>query len=162
MTARNRVASRAEQIYTFLRDHQETPYRLPDLLAELGMRDGTTTRSAIKHARLLAEADGLCFPVAVPANGWVYVVTTDPIAVLDPTLHLARIEQGVRTTKERHEDFIRPRLKQMPLSERRVAAAWMNFEDQMRQAQAGAAELTRAMVDMRKDARVEAAAAVDE
>src|SRR5690606_19041985 len=100
---RTTVDDRAEQIFSFLRRNLNQPYRLPDLLRALRLQDSRKTRRAIKRARDLAEAAGLFFPVPCPANGHTYIVTDDPLTVLDPAIHLARIEAGVRATKEVHQ-----------------------------------------------------------
>jgi hypothetical protein len=151
--SRNRVAERGEQIYAYLKTRQGKSYRRHELLRELRIEDGSTTEAAFRHARDLAEADGLLFPVPCPQNGFTYTVTADPTAALDPALFLARTEQGVRVTTEIHEDFMRSRFRAMDAATRRAAKAWLDFEDVMRKAQEGAAALTKAMVAMRRDGR---------
>jgi DNA-binding response OmpR family regulator len=157
MSRRVTVEDRAEQIFSFLRTNLNKPYRLPELLAALRLHDSDKTRRAIRRARGLAEAAGLFLPVACPANGQTYIVTTDPVTVLDPAIHLARIEAGTRATKETHQEFMRSRLRQMDPGTRQVTKAWLSFEERVRAVNEGAAELTQAMVAIRREGRQEQA-----
>lgn len=151
----SRVDERAEAIYAFLKQHLNKPYLIGDLCRALRLQNSETTHRAVNRARVFAEADGLSLPIACPANGFTYMLTDSPVSVVDPALHLTRVEQGVRVTKEVHQDFIKSRLKQLDPKDRPAVKAWLAVEDGMRQVAAGAAALTKALVSMRKDERDE-------
>lgn len=111
--ARTRVEDRADLIYAHLKAHLNKPFTIGALMAATGLTDSSTTRSAIKRARALAETDGLCFPVACYDNGNTYTVTDDPTAVVDPSLHLGKIAVGVGVRKDVHDRFIRSRMSHL-------------------------------------------------
>lgn len=141
MHARNRVEDRAQRIFAFLRDCGRS-YDLPGLCRVLKINDGATTRSAIRRARDLATAAGLHFPPAVPANGFQYMVTNLPGDALDPALHMARTEAGVRARKQNGIEFMRRRMRDVPAEYRPVARAFVNIE----------LKTERALAELRKEA----------
>jgi hypothetical protein len=157
--SRNRVAERAEQIYSYLKADLNRPHLIGDILHKLKIKDGATTRAAIKRARELATADGLHFPTACPANNFSYTVTNDPSAAFDPVLHLARLAQGVQATKKVGVDFMDEHVREMQPSDRAMAKGYLAFEktieDAVSTVQAAAAELTKATVSARREMRSE-------
>lgn len=130
MTSRNRVDNRAHLIYDFLALHLGDGFTMPDLCAELGITDGSTTRAAIRRARDLATEAGLHFPPAIAANDFTYRVTRLAEDALDPALQMARIERGVRLRKEDGYEFIRRERRSMPAEMRPVADLLLTVHDQ--------------------------------
>lgn len=131
------------------------PFRISELCQALKVANNDTTHRAIRRARELAEADGLHFPVACPANDFSYTVTDDPAAAFDPVLHLARIAQGVEATKQVGVEFMEGHVKRLePL-----AAAYLALEQEMARvadAQRVAMErMTKTFIDIRRTGRVE-------
>jgi len=145
MHARNRVENRAQRIFVFLRDGFPEQYTIDELCQALDINDGATTRTAITRARDLATAQGLHFPPAVPANGFTYKVTKLPGDALDPALHMARIEAGIRARKEDGVEYMRRRLRDVSPELRPVARAFVNIE---RKTERALAELRREADDM--------------
>lgn len=145
MHSRNRVEQRAEAIFTYLRRHMGEGLTIAELCTLLRINDGATTRRAINRARDLATAEGLHFPPAVPANGLRYMVTNLAVDALDPSLHMARIEAGVRARKQNGVEFMRRRLRDVPAEYRPVARAFVNIELKTERA---LAELRREADDM--------------
>jgi hypothetical protein len=145
MHARNRVEDRAQRIFAYLRKHLGQRFTIDQLCRALGLQDGATTRAAIRRARDLATEAGLHFPPAVPHTGFTYVVTNLPGDALDPALHMARIEAGVRLRKEDGIEYMRRRLRDVPADLRPVARAFVNIE---RKTERALAELRREADDM--------------
>lgn len=157
MNARNRVQIRAEAIYDYLLSLNGDGVTLPDMCTALGFEGGSTTRTAISRARDMATAEGLHFPPAVPANGMTYRVTSLPGDALDPTLHMARIEDGVRRRKDDGMDFMRRLEKELPPDLRPIAKAFLAINDKTTEAIAGirraADEMAIELVKLRRHDR---------
>lgn len=151
--SRSRVEQRARRVYEHLKGNRNKPYRLPDLLAALNLQDSRTTRAAIRRAREYAAEDGLCFPVACPANGHTYCVTDDPSAVVDPSMHLGRIGLGIGVRKDVHDDFIRSRSAQLTPVERSMVHSLEKYEAAQRASREAYSDITKAMVAMRREQR---------
>lgn len=158
--SRERVQVRAERIYLHLREHLNQPFRIADLCKALAITNNATTQRAIRRAREMAEAEGLHFPVACPANDFSYTVTDDPAAAFDPVLHLARIAQGVEATKQVGVDFMQQHKKELDPA----ASAYLAFEEEVRDAlnrvAGSAAHITKVLVDARRRERSETTPAV--
>lgn len=152
---RSRVDDRAHVIYAFLKEdgNFKKPFRGTNLLRCVGLEDNATNRAALKRLKYMAEVENLCCPYPVAANGYTYTLTDDPTAAFDPALHLARGQAGLEVPKVVYEDFLKSRLSKLPKDEREVAKAWMDFEDKVRAVNAGAADLTKVIVAMRRDMR---------
>lgn len=153
--SRNRVEERARAIYDHLRADLNTLYTLHDLLAAVDLRESATTRTAIGKARELAAEDGLCLPVACPANGYTYCVTDDPGAVVDPSMHLGRISIGVGVRKDVHDDFIRSRMSKLSPADRSMFHSLEKYEEAQRATREAYNEITKAMVAVRRERRDE-------
>lgn len=149
--SRSRVEERAQRIYTFLAAHLNTPYTIDALLRKTQLRDGSTTRAAIKRARELATEDGLCLPVACWDNGNTYCVTDVGAAAIDSTIHLGKIAQGVGVTKDVHDAFIRSRMSKMTSSERAMFNGMERLEAGQREQRAAYIELLKAMTAIRRE-----------
>ena len=128
MHARNRVDERAEAIFTYLHRHMGEGFTITELCAALRINQGETTRSAIRRARALATASGLHFPPAVPHTGFRDMITNLAVDALDPALHMARVEAGVRARKQDGIEYMRRRLRDVPAEYRPVARAFVNIE----------------------------------
>lgn len=153
---RGRVDDRARRIYEFLKANLNRPFLIGDLLAAVDLHDSQTTRAAIRRARGFAADDGLCFPVACPANGKTYCVTDEPSVVVDPALHLGAIAIGVGVRKDVHDEFMRERMSKLSPAERalvHVLEKWGATERAHRQVQG---EFLTAMVAMRHEGRRQA------
>jgi hypothetical protein len=131
---RNRVENRAQMIYAHLMLHRNQRFTMPQLCKALGIHDGSTTRTAIRRARGLATEAGYHFPPAVPANGCTYTVTDLPEKALDPSLHMARIETGVRARKENGIEFMRRERNKLPADLRPVVDMHLTIHDAAREA----------------------------
>ena len=153
--SRSRVDDRARAIYEFLSSNLNKPYALGDLLAAIGHRDSCTTRSAIRKARTLAEEDGVCFPIACPANGNTYCVTDNPAAVVDPSIHLGSIALGVGVRKDVHDEFIRSRMAQLDPVDRAMVHSLDRMGAAQRETRDAHREMMKAMVAMRRGRRDE-------
>jgi hypothetical protein len=151
--SRNRVEERAVAIYTYLRDHLNEPHDKPTLLKAVELRDSHTTTAAIKRAWDLAEADGLFFPVACPANGMTYCVTNDPSVVLDPALHLGSIATGVGVREDIHARFMQSRMSKMKPAERAIVNSMDKFEAAQREMRSAYADVLKAFVGSRRERR---------
>lgn len=112
--SRDRVENRAQLIYGYLVTHLGDGFTMPELCSALGITDGSTTRSAMRRARDLATEAGYHLPPAVPQNGMRYMVTNLPGDALDPSLHMARIEAGIRERKEDGIEFMRRERTKLP------------------------------------------------
>jgi hypothetical protein len=145
MTSRDRIEHRAEAIYTFLTLHLGHGYTIRELCDELDISPGTTTRTAITRARDLATEAGLHFPPAVPQNGFRYMVTGLAADAVDPTLHMTRIEAGVRRRKEDGIEFLRREGRYLPADLKPIASYMVTTFDTTRRA---LGELQRAADDM--------------
>jgi len=143
--SRNRVENRAHLIYDFLVKNLGKGYTITELCRALSLQPGSTTTAAIRRARELATEAGYHFPPAVPATGHVYMVTNLPGDALDPTLHMARIETGVRARKNDGIDYMRRRLRDVDPQDRPVARAFINIE---RKTEKALAELRKEAEDM--------------
>ena len=153
--SRDRVEERAQMIYVYLKARLNQPLTIGQLLQGTGLRDSATTRSGIRRARDHAERDGLCFPVACPANGFSYTVTDDPSAAFDPSLHLGRLAQGIGVRKDVHDDFIRARMSKLTQSERAMFHATEKYEQAQRASREAYQEITKALVGLRRESRSE-------
>jgi hypothetical protein len=145
MTSRDRIGQRAQAIYTFLNLHRGEGYTLPELCKELDITPASTTRAAITRARDLATEAGLHFPPAVPQNGHRYMVTELAADAVDPTLHMTRIEAGVRRRKEDGIEFLRRERRHLPPDLKPIATYMVKTYDTTRRA---IGELQRAADDM--------------
>jgi len=145
MTSRDRVEHRAQMIYTFLSLHLGTGYTIAELCKELDIEPGATTRSAITRARDLATEAGRHFPPAVPQNEHRYMVTELAIDAVDPTLHMSRIEAGIRRRKESGIEFLRREGRHLPPELKPISAYMVKTYDTTRRA---IGELQRAADDM--------------
>lgn len=152
---RSRVDDRAQLIYDFLKANLNTVYKIGDLLGALDLNDGTTTRTAIRRARGLAVEDGLCFPVACPANGFTYCVTDNPSAALDPAIHLGGIGLGVGVRKDVHDEFIRSRMAELTPSERSLVLSIDHMDAAQRESRKAQREVLKAIVGFRRGLRDE-------
>lgn len=132
--SRDRVENRAQMIYAHLMLHRNQPYTMPQLCKALGINGGSTTRAAIRRARDLATEAGYHFPPAVPANGQTYTVTDLAEKALDPSLHMARIETGVRERKENGIEFMRRERTKLPADLRPVVDMHLIIHDAAREA----------------------------
>jgi|SRR5262245_7914440 len=135
------VEERAELAYRHLRDHLGQRFTLAELCQATGLQPGAKTQAAIRAARDMATRDGLHFPPAIAATGYTYTVTDVAMDALDPSLHMRRIEAGVRARAEDGEEFMRREARQLPRELRSVLK-------QQRQARQGLAQAQRAMDDM--------------
>jgi hypothetical protein len=143
--SRHRVENRAHLIYDYLCQHLGEGFTIDELCHAVGINDGATTRSAIRRARDLATEAGLHFPPAVPTTGFTYLVTRLPGDALDPALHMARIETGVRIRKQDGTEYMRRHLRDVPPELRPIARAFVNIE---RKTERALAELRREADDM--------------
>ena len=132
MSSRDRVQNRAERIYGFLLANMGTGYTKADLCKELEIGPGSTTEAAIKRARDMATEAGYHFPPAVPAQGFKYMVTDLAADAIDPTIHMSRIEAGVRARKETGMEFLRRERRNLAPDERPIADMMLAFYDQTR------------------------------
>jgi hypothetical protein len=105
------VENRAQLIYGFLRGNMGVRFSKAEVLHATGLEPGTKSEAAMRRARDIATADGLHFPPAVPATGFGYMVTELADDAIEPTIHMAKIEAGVRARKEVGEEFIADRLR---------------------------------------------------
>lgn len=129
MASRERVQNRAELIFNFLAENINKGYTKPELLAELHLQAGSTTDAAIKRAREMAAEAGLHLPPAVPANEFRYMVTGLAENALDPTVHMGRIETGVRRRKESGIEFMRRERANLPPDLRPIVDMYITVED---------------------------------
>lgn len=154
---RSRVENRAQMVYDFLALHMGEGYTLQELCIELGIDAGSTTRAAIRRARDLAAEAGYHFPPAVPQNGQRYKVTNLPQDALDPSLHMARIETGVRERKEDGIEFMRRERSKLPVDLRPVVDMHLTVYDAARQAlgtiQQAADDMVVGLVKARRESR---------
>jgi len=132
--SRRRVENRAQMIYAHLLLHRNQPFTMPQLCKALGFQDGSTTRSAVRRARDLATEAGYHFPPSVAANRHTYTVTDLPEKALDPSLHMARIETGVRKRKENGIEFMRRERNKLPADLRPVVDMHLTVHDAAREA----------------------------
>lgn len=132
--SRTRVENRAQMIYNFLVLRIGEGFELNDLCQSLHIEPGSTTRNAIRRAREIATEAGYHFPPAVPQNGQKYMVTNLPQDALDPSLHMARIEMGVRERKEDGIEFMRRERSKLPPDLRPVVDMHLTVYDAARQA----------------------------
>ncbi len=157
MSTRNRVENRAQMIYDHLVTHMGQKFTMPDLCQSLGITDGATTRSAVRRARELSTGAGYHFPPAVPQNGMTYTVTDLPELALDPSLHMSRIESGVRARKEDGIEFMRRERHKLPLELRPVVDMHLTVHDAARQAlgtiQKAADDMVIGLVKARREGR---------
>lgn len=156
--SRSRVQERAEIIYSFLREHLNTPYTIDELLSALSLHDGSTTRAAIRAARDLAAEDGLCLPVACWENGRTYCVTDVGAAAIDPSIHLGKIALGVGVRKDVHDEFIRARMNKLTPADRAMFNSLEKFEAAQREQRAAYAEVLNAITAVRRSQREDGAA----
>lgn len=156
--SRNRIAERSEAIYAFLLERINEKFTIGDLIAELGLQDSRTTRKAIRRAADLAENDGMFLPIACPANGFTYCVTDDPENVVDPTIHLSSIANGVEMRKDSHADFLSSNSHELDPLTRELMKGMSEMEEASRKSRDAYAAMTRTMVAMRREARKEGAA----
>jgi hypothetical protein len=130
------VDGRAGAIYDYLRGRLNRGTTLAELLAATGLENSAKTRQAIRRAREMATADGLNFPPAVPATGYVYVVTDAAELALDPTLHTTKIEAGLHRLNTVQYAHLRQTVGTMagwPAAERQAAVDIIDaFEDRER------------------------------
>ena len=112
---------------------------------ELGIQDGSTTRSAIRRARDIASEAGYHFPPAVPQNDFSYQVTDLAEEALDPALHMARIERGVRRRKEDGIEFMRRERHSLPADLKPVVDMHLTVHDATKRA---LGEIQKAADDM--------------
>lgn len=147
------VEERGARLYEIMKAHLNKTYTLQKLLLLTGYENSAATHRAIKRARLLAEADGLFLPCACPATGWVYCVTDDPRSMIDPTIWIRRVAEGSSELAERHEDYTRSLLPKLPRADRAYMKAYLEMQENARELVRGAMALTKALVDMRRDAR---------
>lgn len=122
---------RATLIYAFLHQHLGQKFTLAELLARTSLQPGAKTTAAIRKARDRATAEGLHFPPAVPANGFTYTVTALAMDAVEPTVHMRKIEAGVRHRAEVGADFmaanraqLSPDMREALEAERAVRAAF--------------------------------------
>lgn len=148
--SRSRVADRAGKIYDFLKANINTLYTFDDLCRALGLQDGSTTRAAIRRARGLAEEDDLCFPVACWDNGLTYCVTDDPNAVVDSSLHLGSIANGVGVRKDIHDAFIASRMAKLAPTDRAIVHSIDRFEAAHREQRKAYTEIIKMAREMRR------------
>jgi hypothetical protein len=99
----NQKSTVADDLYRWLLDRIEEEFRWADIGAAFGW--AVSTKHAKRAARL-AEADGLCLVVPNQGNGWCVCLTADPSRVIDGSLFLGAIENGVRQRRVLHDDFI--------------------------------------------------------
>jgi hypothetical protein len=139
------VAARGEEIYEHLAARLGQRFTMAELCAALNLQPGAKTQAAIRAARDMATAAGLHFPPAVPQNGFTYAVTNLPGDALDPTLHMSRIEAGVRARADVGYEFMRRNLRQVPAELRPIARAALDVREAT---QTALAQTQRAMDDM--------------
>lgn len=155
--SRNRVENRAHMIYDHLVINMGRKFSMSDLCVSLGITDSATTRSAVRRARDLASESGLHFPPAVPQNGCTYTVTDLPELALDPSLHMARVESGVRARKEDGIEFMRRERHKLPSELRPVVDMHLTVHDAARQAlgtiQKAADDMVIGLVKARRETR---------
>lgn len=140
--SRDRVENRAHLIYDFLSKNLGVGFTITQLCQKLSLRPGSTTTAAIRRAREMATEAGFHFPPAVPATGQQYMVTKLPGDALDPSLHMARIEAGVRARKNDGVEFMRRRLREVDPQDRPIVRAYVNIEQ----------KTERALAELRKEA----------
>lgn len=155
--SRNRVDNRAHLIYNHLVLHIGESFTMPSLCKALRIKDGSTTRAAVNRARDLATEAGYHFPPAVPANGFRYMVTDLPAEALDPSLHMARIESGVRKRKEDGIEFMRRERNKLPGDLRPIVDMHLTIYDTAKQAlstiQKAADDMVVKLVKARRESR---------
>lgn len=144
---------RANNMYTFLVAHKGQGYTMAQLCKKLGIKDGVTTRRAMQLVRERAEREGLICPVAVPATGWVYMITDDPRDVLDPRLHLTAIRMGVARTERKHAEFIADRKSRLTKNERVLTESLDKFSEAVNVLNDEAGKVVAATIASRRDAR---------
>lgn len=158
---RSRVEDRAHIVLDFLCEHLNERFTYPSLLAVLDLPNSGTTRSAIKRMRDLAEDRGLFSPPAVPANGFTYTVSDQPINALDPALHMGRIESGVGRRRRKLARVLRDGRDRIPAGEQPQADMFMRVEnfraDMDEKLQALVDDLNSDLISARRKARAEGA-----
>lgn len=147
-----RVEDRARQIYAYLTTPMNTPHRLADMCADLGIDPNATTRRAIRKAAEYAAEDGLCLPCAEPREGGpVYVVTDEAAAALDSTFWLAKIAVGVGVISDKQADWMQStRLRGMSEADRAMFEAMEAMREQDRAHNASKAATLKALTAVRK------------
>lgn len=155
--SRHRVENRAQLLYAHLLAHKGDGFTMPELCKALGIADGSTTRSAVRRARDLATEAGYHFPPAVPANEFRYRVTDLAEHALDPSLHMSRIERGVRVRKEDGIEFMRRERSRLPADLRPVVDMHLTVHDAAQKAlgtiQRAADDMVVGLVKARKNQR---------
>jgi hypothetical protein len=139
------VEERGTHIYEYLKARLGKKYSIHQLCKALDLYPGAKTAAGIRYARDLAVADGLHFPPAVPANGFTYTVTSLAEDALDPTLHMSRIEAGVRIRADVGYEFMRHHERNLPKELKPIVKAALAMQSSARRAQA---EAQRTMDDM--------------
>lgn len=151
----NRVANRAQRIYDYLKQRQGEAFRKADVLNALDLNDSKTTRTAIKRARELAQADGLYMAIPVYENGYTTCVTDDPRAAMDAALWLVGVENGVRVPRHIADEFVKARMSKLSPSERAYVHLTDKLNDLVKGTQDAAQEVVNALVKERREARRE-------
>lgn len=153
----SKVDIAAEVVIRFLKENLNEQYTFGELLTGTGLRNSSTARKAIMRARVLAAAEDLFMPDAVPANGFRYTLTDDPKLVLDPAAHATARALGSQRRAEQHDDFMASRRRGLSRSERMIVDARREWEESRRAADRSMATMTAAFIEMRREARTAAA-----
>jgi hypothetical protein len=147
------VDERGARLYEIMKAKLNKTFTRQKLLMVTGYENSDKFDRAMRRARDLAEADGLFLPCACPAAGWVYCVTDDPRSMIDPTIWIRRVAEGAAELAVRHEDYTRTLLPKLPRADRAYMKAYLEMQEKARELVQGAMALTKALVDMRRDAR---------
>lgn len=152
-----RVLRRAKKFYEFFQKHQDEGFTLAEVCAAVGCSPGKTSGRAIKQVRTWALRDGWFFPPATPAGGFRYYLSKDASILIDPALHMGRIEVGVAHTKSGLLDDIRSQRSTMAPELRAIASAMLAAQDFEEKQQANLREfkeqVTADLVAQRREAR---------
>lgn len=109
-----RTENLAHLFYDYLTAHLGQKFTFNELCFAVGITPRESVRPAIKLARTMATEAGYHFPPAVPANKHTYTITRLAEDALDPSIHMARIERGVRLRKEDGVEFMRRERSSLP------------------------------------------------
>lgn len=150
---------KAEIVYSYLRANLNQPFTRVRLEKSLRWDRSYDITVALKHARDMAESDGLFLPVAVPANGFTYMVTDSADAVFDSELHLNRAYSGTKQLADRHAEYVKAHVETVNPADRPVVTALHNLQSQVQAAQesvqSAADDLVLAVIGARKERRDE-------
>lgn len=143
MSRHKRIEARAVRIYTYFLANPDTPFTKTEVCQAIALESGKTTHEAFRRVRVLAEGGGWYFPEAVPAVGCRYILTKDVSKLIDPALHLGRVEAGVREKKKQRIEQIKQNRATLPAGDRPTVTAMLRAEELV----SGVADLAQQYID---------------